>query len=128
MDEAVSAYGDPDKLARVFHNLLKNAVSYSIERSTIEVTAKRTDSHTYLFFKSQGTIPKEKLTSIFEKFYRLDDSRSSATGGAGLGLAIAKDIVTLHGGSIEAACDEVSTTFHVSLPNEKGTVINARTS
>jgi len=57
------------------------------------------------------------LGSIFEKFYRLDDARSTSTGGAGLGLAIARDIITLHGGSIEAESDRLHTSFMVTLPN-----------
>ena len=61
----------------------------------------------------------EKLDIIFEKFYRLDESRHSQTGGAGLGLAIAKEIVELHGGSIKAESSNEETRFIVTLPNEK---------
>ena len=68
-------------------------------------------------FLNQGrTIPKQKLDTIFEKFFRLDDARSSNTGGAGLGLAIAKEIVTLHGGTIEAHSGNGITVFTVTLP------------
>ena len=62
------------------------------------------------------TIPKEKLEHIFEKFFRLDSSRSAATGGAGLGLAIAKEIVTLHGGMIEVRSEQEVTIFTLKLP------------
>ena len=66
---------------------------------------------------NQGkTIPKEKLAALFEKFYRLDESRSSGTGGAGLGLAIAKEIVVLHGGSITAESQDGMVAFTVTLP------------
>ena len=63
-----------------------------------------------------NVIPKEKLNRIFEQFYRLDSSRSSHNGGAGLGLAIAKEIVGLHNGEITAFSDEDITCFEVILP------------
>lgn len=110
---------DADKIARVFTNILKNAISYSEEGSVIRVSALEQNEEAYIYFTSQGTIPQEKLETIFEKFYRLDSSRSSATGGAGLGLAISKDIVRLHGGEVTAACDQSHTTFTVSLPQTK---------
>ena len=68
-------------------------------------------------FKNQGhEIPEQNLKLIFEKFYRVDNARSSQTGGSGLGLSIAKRIVELHGGIIEAASDWERTTFTVILP------------
>ena len=70
-----------------------------------------------IIFQNRGkTIPWQKLDNIFEKFYRLDDARSTNSGGAGLGLAIAKEIVTLHGGSIMADSDNEVTRFTVELP------------
>ena len=118
--EDISISGDADKLARVFNNILKNAIAYSEESSTIEIMAEIKDKSALIRFENQGTIPQEKLGSIFEKFYRLDDARSTATGGAGLGLAIAKDIITLHGGTIEARCDreQSKTIFTITLPND----------
>lgn len=117
-DEDITIYGDSDKLARVFNNILKNAVAYSSDGSTINISAETKDDTTVIQFENAGTIPSEKLESIFEKFYRIDDARSSATGGAGLGLAIAKDILTLHGGTIEAQSDNSHTVFLITLPNE----------
>ena len=70
-----------------------------------------------LRFTNQGdTIPPQKLSRIFEQFYRLDSSRSSASGGAGLGLAIAKQIIELHHGSITASSQEEVTEFIIVLP------------
>lgn len=117
VDENIRIFGDPQKLARVFQNILKNAVSYSLPGTVITVRAERTKEKVFLFFSNEGrTIPKQKLESIFEKFYRLDDARTTEKGGAGLGLAIAKEIVLLHGGSISAESKDGKTVFKVELP------------
>lgn len=116
-DENITIYGDADKLARVFNNILKNAMVYSDAGSVIDISAEKRDSAAVIRFKNAGTIPQNKLGFIFEKFYRLDDARSTATGGAGLGLAIARDIITLHGGSIEAESKDTHTVFIITLPN-----------
>jgi len=108
---------DSDKMQRVIDNLFRNAVSYSYESTSIKVTARQEENHVVLKFVNEGnTIPQEKLERIFEQFYRLDASRSSATGGAGLGLAIAKKIVELHHGQITAHSADGFTCFEVSLP------------
>lgn len=122
--EDLSIYGDPDKLARVFNNILKNAIVYSSAGSTINITAERKNGSVLIRFENEGTLPPEKLDSIFEKFYRLDDARSTTTGGAGLGLAIAKDIVTLHGGTIEASSDDCHTIFTITLPDQAQKTLN----
>ena len=104
------------RLARVFDNVLKNAVTYSGKDNDIFVTAKTENNMIFIIVKNKGTkIPQNKLNDIFDKFYRLDTSRSTETGGAGLGLAIAKEIVLLHKGNIYAVSDEY-TEFHVELP------------
>ncbi len=116
-NEDLSVCGDPMKLARVFNNILKNAAAYSFPNSEIIISAKMQDKQVVISFENQGpTIPAEKLSMIFERFYRMDEARSSDAGGAGLGLAIAKEIVTLHGGTIIAESHESSTVFTVSLP------------
>lgn len=107
---------DADKLARVFDNLLRNAVNYSEKGSIIQVDAKRGSDGVSISFKNHGSIPEEKLNRIFEKFYRLDASRSTASGGAGLGLAISRQIVELHHGSISAQSSGGLTVFTVTLP------------
>lgn len=108
--------GDPDKLARVFDNLLRNAVAYSYRGTTISVRAYAEGKTVVIVFSNQGEqIPKQKLQSIFEKFYRVDNARSSQTGGAGLGLSVAKEIVELHDGTIEAFSDAQATRFVVRL-------------
>jgi two-component system sensor histidine kinase VanS len=109
-------YGDPEKLARVFNNILKNAVAYSADNSAISITAAITGDVVFIVFTNEGSVPKDKLAAIFDKFYRLDSARSSETGGTGLGLAIAKEIVVSHGGQIYANSDDTHTTFTIELP------------
>lgn len=110
--------GDADKLARVFNNILKNAIAYSYENSVITISAMQQDKNIVITFTDHGEpIPPQKLDTIFEKFYRLDSSRSSNTGGAGLGLAIAKEIVTAHGGTITAESNAERTVFTVKIPS-----------
>lgn len=119
VDETLAVYGDGDKLARVFNNILKNAVAYSYESSVIVIRGYFEQGMAVISFENHGkTIPKQKLDLIFEKFFRLDEARRSNTGGAGLGLAIAREIVELHKGSISAQSQEEKTTFQVRLPVE----------
>lgn len=108
---------DPEKLARVFNNLLKNAVAYSVPNTPILISAQKLDDHIAVTFQNHGdTIPENKISSIFEKFSRLDDSRMSNTGGTGLGLSIAKEIVLLHGGEISVQSENETITFTIQLP------------
>lgn len=111
---------DPDKLARVFDNLFRNAVNYSYPDSeiTLAMTAE-SEAVTVSVANRGATVPKEKLDRIFEQFFRLDSARSTGTGGAGLGLAIAKEIVALHGGTIAAESENESIVFTVTLPRKK---------
>ena len=116
-DENSTLYGDPGKLARVFNNILKNAVYYSYPDTPIEIVTEYSPDKVTILFRNRGkTIPPQKLQSIFDKFFRLDDARATNTGGAGLGLSIAREIVTLHGGTITADSAEELTTFRVTLP------------
>ena len=110
-------YGDSDKLARVFDNVLRNAINYSYENTPIDIEAAVNGQGVRIVFRNQGPqIPEHKLGSIFEKFYRLDSSRSTKTGGAGLGLAIAKEIIELHKGTIAAKSSAQATEFYLYLP------------
>lgn len=114
--EGLCIWGDGEKLARVFNNILKNAVAYSYSDSEIVIQCERLRETLQIRFQNRGrTIPNQKLDAIFEKFFRLDDARNTDTGGAGLGLAIAREIVTLHGGNITAESADEVTTFTVEL-------------
>jgi two-component system sensor histidine kinase VanS len=109
--------GQGDKLARVFDNVLRNAVSYSCDGGTVELRAERREGRVVVAIRNQGLeIPEQELALIFQKFYRLDAARSTRTGGAGLGLAIAKEIVEAHGGAIHAESNGQKTTFVIDLP------------
>lgn len=122
-NEKINLIGDADKLSRVFDNLMQNAVSYSYPNTEIEISAYKSDNHAVILFKNHGDkIPAEKLKMIFEKFFRADESRTSSTGGAGLGLAIAKQIVEKHGGTISAQSDSNSTVFTVKLPLQQNVI------
>ena len=114
--EDMTIKGDPDQLARVFNNVLKNAIAYSSDNSVIDITTAVSGDIVSILFTNPGNIPKDKLASIFDKFYRLDAARASDTGGAGLGLAIAKEIVVSHGGRVYADSDGAKTVFTVELP------------
>lgn len=108
---------DGDKMARVFNNVMKNAIAYSYEGSTIRVHAEQDGERVIVRFENEGDpIPAPKLGMIFEKFYRLDAARATNRGGAGLGLAIAKEIVAAHGGTIDCASTPEHTVFTIVLP------------
>ena len=108
---------DVDKMQRVFDNLLRNAVNYSFDNSTIHIVAAQKEHLLSITFINCGnTIPKEKLERVFEQFYRLDTARSSRSGGAGLGLAIAKEIVEIHNGTITAKSEDEVIEFEVTIP------------
>lgn len=119
VEENLEVYGDPDKLARVFDNILRNAIAYCYEDTKIQIGAQMKRGDIEIIFTNEGDkIPGDMLQTIFEKFYRVDGSRSSGTGGAGLGLAIAKEIVELHGGRVLAKSDDMKTQFIVTLPSK----------
>ena len=108
---------DPDKMARVMDNLLNNACHYAYPGSTVYVRAWEEEKRVCMTFRNAGaTIPPEKLTRMFEQFFRLDASRGIRTGNAGLGLAIAREIVEAHGGTIAAQSAEEQVVFTVVLP------------
>ncbi len=110
---------DGDLLARAFANLISNAIKYGRDGKNILIELRKEESGVIITITNYGDIiPPEDLTRIFQRFYRVESSRSSETGGSGLGLAIAQSIITMHGGSIFARSDEAGTVFTIELKNE----------
>ena len=121
LEEGLRVVCDPDKMARVFDNLLNNACHYAYPNSLLQVEGRRQGDRVILTFQNPGaTIPPEKLGRMFERFFRLDTSRGTRTGNAGLGLAIAKEIVEAHGGTITAESPPEQVVFTVTLPTKPG--------
>ncbi len=108
---------DVNKMQRVFDNLIRNAINYSYENRSVEIALFKKEGNVHIIFLNYGnTIPEEKLNRLFEQFYRLDTARTTKSGGAGLGLAIAKQIVELHHGSITASSENEVIIFEICLP------------
>lgn len=108
---------DREKFERVLDNLIRNAISYADPASIIAVRLSQIGGNTYLEIENQGaTIPADKLKRIFEPFYRADSARGSNSGGTGLGLPIAKEIVELHEGTLIATSEENTFTLQLTLP------------
>lgn len=101
-EKNVNVFCDVEKMERVFDNLIKNAVNYSYEGTEINISLNRENQNGMkLIVENHGkTIPPEKTDKIFEQFFRMDSSRDSKTGGTGLGLAVVKEIVNLHNGTV----------------------------
>lgn len=117
IEEELFCLAEPEQLARAFSNLLKNAVGYSYSDTEILISGKKIGESILITFRNKGrTISSEELIYIFDKFHRLDEARSSDTGGSGLGLSIAKEIIRLHGGELTAQSNDETIIFTVSLP------------
>ena len=107
---------DGNLLARLFDNLINNAIKYGADGKRILVKVHAEDEIVAVSVVNYGhVIPEQELPLIFNKFYRVEQSRSSSTGGTGLGLAIAKNIVEMHGGAIQVESDLNGTVFTVKL-------------
>lgn len=102
--EPLPVHADPDRLGQLVANLVENALRYTDAPGRIEVTCRRAGDHALLeIHDSAPGVPTEQLPRLFERFFRTEDSRSRASGGAGLGLAICRNIVEAHDGTITAA-------------------------
>ena len=118
LQENVMITCDTDKMERVYDNLFKNICNYSYPNTEIEVELERyADSGMKLRTVNRGkTIPPEMQAHIFEQFFRIDSSRNSESGGSGLGLAVTKEIVELHGGRISCESENEQIIFEVVIP------------
>ncbi|MFG6497260.1 cell wall metabolism sensor histidine kinase WalK [Fictibacillus sp. UD] len=112
---------DTDKMTQVLDNIISNAMKYSPEGGTITFTAAVIGRKVKVSIADQGVgIPKNNVSKIFDRFFRVDRARSRDLGGTGLGLAIAKEIVLAHGGDIWAESEwGQGTTIHFTLPLRK---------
>ncbi len=116
-ETAVTVKGDPAKLVRVFENLIANAMAYGREGKRVVVTVQLEGSDVVVGVINYGEpIPAIDLPHIFDRFYRVDKSRTQWSGGSGLGLAISKGIVEKHGGTIAVTSDLDRTAFRVTIP------------
>lgn len=112
-------YGDSSKLGRAFKNLIKNAIFYSPANSKIKINSRLTNNKILVqFINPSSPLSKDDLVNIFTEFYRLDKSRSTKTGGTGLGLLITKEIVEAHGGKIWAEYSEGQIIFNIVLDSK----------
>lgn len=109
--------GDKARINQVFNNILSNAIKYSPDDASINVSIDEDEKNYKVYIRDTGMgIPKEDIKHIFERFYRVDKARSRQMGGTGLGLAITKEIVEVHGGTIKAqSTKNVGTTMIVSF-------------
>ena len=111
---------DPERIGQVLRNLLVNATNYTAQGGSIRVTVDQREDEAEVSVTDTGTgIPENELPYVFERFYRVDKSRSRATGGVGLGLTIVKRLVEAHGGKIRVESREgVGSTFSFTLPTK----------
>lgn len=117
IESSITLNIDSNKIERVIDNVIRNAINYSYPNNEIRVTVVKKEEFINIDVINHGaTIPKAKLNYVFDEFFRMDFSRSSKTGGAGLGLAIAKSIVVAHGGNISAKSQEEIIQINIRLP------------
>lgn len=117
LDEC-SVLGDSALLNMVWDNLLSNAIKYNVDGGNIEVTLECSDEKVVISVRDSGVgIPADQLSTIFDRFYRVDESRTPGIKGSGLGLSIVKQIVGLHAGTIDVSSDASGTLFKVRLDN-----------
>lgn len=118
----LSVFADAGRVARVLNNVIKNAVAYADPETDVKVrTGLVTAADGFVWWEltvsDQGReLSPQHLERIFEKFYRADESRGSQAGGAGLGLAISREIARAHGGDIYASSDAGLTSFTIWIP------------
>jgi heavy metal sensor kinase len=117
VDAALRAEIDPDQMKIVLANLVDNAVRYNRPDGSVTVGARRSSEGLVVEVRDSGMgIPADQLPLVFDRFHRVDPSRSEETGGCGLGLSIARKIVEAHGGRILASSGPSGSVFSIILP------------
>ncbi|MDE1507502.1 sensor histidine kinase [Ligilactobacillus salivarius] len=124
-DSPVKIEADPEKLARVFNNLITNALKYGSDGKNIYLQLTKVDEKEIeIRISNDGEpIPEKSLRQVFDRFYRVESSRSKETGGTGLGLAIAQSIIELHHGYIYVESNKNLTSFIMRLPIKHDNVV-----
>ncbi|MDG3004660.1 sensor histidine kinase [Paludisphaera mucosa] len=117
IDAPVAVAGDPELIRRAVENVLRNAVRHAPEGSAVDVSLRSDAAGATIAVRDHGEgVPEAHLADIFKPFFRIEDDRSRASGGVGLGLAIARRAVDLHGGSIAAADARPGLLVTIRLP------------
>ena len=113
----IKVNADQNKLSQILHNLMQNACRYTPDNGNLEISVKSVDNNLQITVSNSGNpLPEDSLPFIFERFYRVDKSRSRDSGGAGIGLAIVKTLVEAHGGRVGAETDKDTNHIWFSLP------------
>ena len=122
LDTDIMVMCDIEKTERVFDNLFRNVVNYSYQNTEIKVSLKDNgrDGIKFIVENCGKTIPEEKIACIFDRFFRIDNSRSTETGGAGLGLAIVKEITSLHNWTVKCESENEKIRFIINIGKEQG--------
>lgn len=116
-DTVLTIIGNKEHLLQAITNLIKNAIEYNNTDGKVTIESTQQDQHAIITIVDTGSgIPQEDLSKVFDRFYRVDKSRSRSKGGSGLGLPIAKLIIELHGGSISIKSAETGTAVTITLP------------
>lgn len=116
-EEGLTGFMDSSRMGRAIENIVKNAIAHARENSKIAIKASEKGDNIAISVTNEGKeISPEHLEHIFERFYRGDSARNQDAGGAGLGLAIAKEIVEAHGGAIKATSELGTTVFEIDVP------------
>lgn len=124
LPEQMMIEADYDKLQRLFDNLMRNAITYGNENADVLISGSIEEHHVYLEYRNEGEdLDEETINHLFDKFYRASTARTSSSGGAGLGLAIAKEIVVLHHGEITVHKEGNQIVFQIVLPIHQGAAI-----
>lgn len=120
-DSKLELTADPNKIARVFENIIENAIKYSVKGSNVNINLKKINESVIISFENiVDNITEEDIEKVFNRFYRMDESRNSRTTGSGLGLAIAKSIVELHKGRIWAQSENGKFIINIEFNRNKG--------
>ena len=117
--KSIEMVGDPDRLARVFMNLISNALKYGDGATFVRLSAKTIPAENVAEIRVTNNgekIPEESIKRLFDRFYRVESSRNTKTGGTGLGLSIVNGVIEAHGGTVRVESNDDLTSFIIRLP------------